>query len=760
MAMSIISTDTTAEQFKYIPRPPITQQVLSAPARTEISDQYGWLATFTDGSRSVAMRRSERTLVEQIPFAAPIQDDFDRTVPAGGWGPSISSGRWDPRDGLDIDYSVTPGEGRMSLGSVNVSRRIAPSSYGYDYSYIDAIVKARTDKLAKGDSQYLSLMGMYQDASNHYLATLSFESAGNVEDTFARTVTDGWGNADSGHPWSTGGGTAADFSVNGSIGRHSVTAVSSSRRSRVRVHDDHEVLVRMRVPTASVGGSCWAGVMLRYSDVSNYYVVRVRFGHTADATNADLTVQKQVAASFSDIGDPFDLGEKADANEWWWLRARIEDGNISAKAWKDGASEPGAWQIEETDTSLPSGDQCGVRSILSSSYSGSFPFAVEYDDIEITDLNFTGNPVTIALQKRVDGTTTNLAPPVALSYDRQVGDSFYIRLQVIGGALKARAWKAGDAQPGSWAIEVSDSAFSTGDVGVRGILNANHDPAVLPVTAIWSEYAVDARWVNPPTVTHDVWVRLLGTPFPGGALDAQTIDWLYEQIVSDEIDVLGVACQYIANAASVYNRIDGETDHPSPIPRVDGDRWGGDANYGPRNSSGGRIEGGDFNDFIGVTMTYVDPDESTAVDPPEVLEADSIDCSGFVRTVYGMRMGIPLTRDPVDPGNAIPRLSLNIEAYGPGVSLFDTGLAQPTLTHLNMLLPGDVVSFDATGDPDEEEGQIDHNGIYLGVDTNGDHRFISSRKTPNGPMFSDIGGSSKLNGSGLYARSLRSARRF
>jgi len=51
-------------------------------------------------------------------------------------------------------------------------------------------------------------------------------------------------------------------------------------------------------------------------------------------------------------------------------------------------------------------------------------------------------------------------------------------------------------------------------------------------------------------------------------------------------------------------------------------------------------------------------------------------------------------------------------------------------------------------------------GTYLGLDTDGHPRFLSSRKTPDGPTFSDTGGSSTLDGSGLYARKLRVIRRF
>jgi hypothetical protein len=50
-------------------------------------------------------------------------------------------------------------------------------------------------------------------------------------------------------------------------------------------------------------------------------------------------------------------------------------------------------------------------------------------------------------------------------------------------------------------------------------------------------------------------------------------------------------------------------------------------------------------------------------------------------------------------------------------------------------------------------------GIYLGRDTGGNYRFLSSRKSINGPILGDYNGKSVLNGTGTYARAFRAARR-
>jgi hypothetical protein len=48
----------------------------------------------------------------------------------------------------------------------------------------------------------------------------------------------------------------------------------------------------------------------------------------------------------------------------------------------------------------------------------------------------------------------------------------------------------------------------------------------------------------------------------------------------------------------------------------------------------------------------------------------------------------------------------------------------------------------------------------MGKDVAGHPRFISSRKTADGPTFGDVGGRSTLDGTGLYASSLRAFRRL
>lgn len=63
-------------------------------------------------------------------------------------------------------------------------------------------------------------------------------------------------------------------------------------------------------------------------------------------------VLKVVSGTFSAIGSS---PGSVQADQWYWLRMRVEGTSIKAKRWVDGDSEPGMWNIDETDASLSSG---------------------------------------------------------------------------------------------------------------------------------------------------------------------------------------------------------------------------------------------------------------------------------------------------------------------------------------------------------------------------------------------------------------------
>ena len=232
------------------------------------------------------------------------------------------------------------------------------------------------------------------------------------------------------------------------------------------------------------------------------------------------------------------------------------------------------------------------------------------------------------------------------------------------------------------------------------------------------------------TVTTTAWVRLLPAAFDG------VVDhgWLADRLTDTSEDVLALAAQYTTGAP---DRTDAA-----------GLRIAGDASYGPLLADGTREEGSDFNDFLGVPWTY-----AGTVDRPETRQIGSLDCSGYVRMAYGYRAGVPLTLE--DDGVRLPRRAVQMAASAPGVMVIPHTGSRPAGT--GDLAAGDLVFFDASTD---DGTLVDHVGIYLGTDSVGAPRFVSSRKGADGPTMGDVRGRSTLSGTGLYATAFRAARRL
>lgn len=243
-------------------------------------------------------------------------------------------------------------------------------------------------------------------------------------------------------------------------------------------------------------------------------------------------------------------------------------------------------------------------------------------------------------------------------------------------------------------------------------------------------------------VRHAIWVRTLPKPFDGRLNGA----WLRNALHANRRetpDIFAIAMQYLHDAPAIH---DG------------GLQIAGAASYGPI-VNGDRQERSDFNDYLGITWSYLDG----LVDNPESQEFRCLDCSGYMRMIWGYRQSlagvgrasIPLGHRPLQDRSALPRRAYQMRASGPGVMVIESTGQQ--ITNFAGVLPGDLVFFDAATD---DGTQIDHVGMYLGIDEGGHHRFVSSRKTHNGPTLGDTNGKSILDGDDRYAAKFRAVRRL
>lgn len=241
------------------------------------------------------------------------------------------------------------------------------------------------------------------------------------------------------------------------------------------------------------------------------------------------------------------------------------------------------------------------------------------------------------------------------------------------------------------------------------------------------------------SVTTDAWVRLAPQEWREGAeSEAWFPPWLSHALADRSPDVLAVAMEYVDGAESIRDE--------------KGLQYAGDASFGPLSPSDpdGRAENSDFYDYLGVPWTFPDGKK----EQPDRAHRLSLDCSGYLRMVYGYRLGYPL-RGTNTAGIGLPRRAYAMAGFGPGVQLFPNRGQRATEYH--RLQPGDLLFFNAGY---IQGAQIEHSGIYLGLDSTGHHRFLSSRAQADGPTLGDKGGASLLDGNGYWAVKLRTARRI
>ncbi len=382
---------------------------------------------------------------------------------------------------------------------------------------------------------------------------------------------------------------------------------------------------------------------------------------------------------------------------------------------------------------VPAGEAC--------SYALSFGYQDTHNNYRARLSFLTTGAVQLRVEKEADDTVTQLVPAVTVATGVPAGTDWTIRVRREGSRIRAKAWASASAEPSGWAADVSDSTFGAGRVGLRAL--ANRGCTSLPMKLLVSRFQLDAAgWAEPPAVTHGHWVRVLPEPF-GGTWTPELASTVRAWAGSTAPDVLAHAAMFLPGAPPVV----------SGSGPAEGKQVLGAAGYGYLDPQGRRYEGADFHEYMNTGWTFPDGTYTG----PSSKQVGNLDCSGYTRMVYGYHMGVPMAAGQDTSGTRIPRRSRDMADHLPGVRVARTDGVNPPPAE--QLQPGDLVLFNADSGDDGPTATVDHVGIHLGTDTAGRRRFLSSRKTVNGPTMSDMGGASLLDGTGTYARTLHTVHR-
>lgn len=162
-------------------------------------------------------------------------------------------------------------------------------------------------------------------------------------------------------------------------GRISVGAINSSRWALLPVSlTDVRVSSSVATDKLASGGSVFAGLAARFADTNNTYLARLEFSTTQQVI---LTLRKRVGGTESLISQfTTGLTHTVGGRICWELD--VAGSTLQARAWADGTPPPW-WQLASTDTSLTAAGQVGLRSILSTTYSGILPVVATYGPVRV-----------------------------------------------------------------------------------------------------------------------------------------------------------------------------------------------------------------------------------------------------------------------------------------------------------------------------------------------------------------------------------------
>jgi hypothetical protein len=185
----------------------------------------------------------------------------------------------------------------------------------------------------------------------------------------------------------TSGGTASNFSVNGSAGVI-VLDTSGERQARLPGVSQRDLTVTARIATdkLAAGGNQKPSLVLRRVDGNNFYRFEVGFT-TTRAVQA--TILSRLAGSETTLG-AVSTGLTHAAGAFFWVKAQAQGtspATLRIRIWKDGTAEPTTWNLTVTDAAAALQVSAPVALFTSaSSATTNLPVTFSWDDLLVTDV--------------------------------------------------------------------------------------------------------------------------------------------------------------------------------------------------------------------------------------------------------------------------------------------------------------------------------------------------------------------------------------
>ena len=426
---------------------------------------YTVTLTVTDDLGATGTVSHDVTVAPEPPNVAPTASF---TTSASSLVLSVNGSGSSDSDGTITGYAWNFGDGATATGAT------ATHSYAVAGTYTVTLTVTDDDGATGVLTQDVTVAGV----------------AVYADDTFERSVANGFGTAPTGGAY-TYTGTAANFTVAGGEGRITLPSAGVSRAATLSPTgaQDVESTVDFSLNKTPTGGGTYIGSVLRKVGNSEYRLrVRVRPG----VTNLQLLkvvngVESQVGATQTIAGLDYTAGTVGH------LKFRVTGSGTSelaGKVWFGNGPEPAAWQLEVTDSTpaLQGAGSVGVHGYISGS-SSEVPVVLAFDNfkvrsnggVEVPNLAPTAafTPSTDGLAVGVDATASNDPDGTIAGYAWNFGDG-----ATATGATANHTY--GAAGTYTVTLTVTDDDGDTGTVSHDVTVSAEPPANVAPTAAFTS----------------------------------------------------------------------------------------------------------------------------------------------------------------------------------------------------------------------------------------------------------------------------------
>lgn len=237
---------------------------------------------------------------------------------------------------------------------------------------------------------------------------------GLVEDAFTRTVSPGWGTADSGQTWTTSGGLSSDYSVDGALGVIDLTSDGVRRYALAGVSVvDVDLSATVATSALASGASHYALLVARALDIENHYFAWLAFD---TAGQISVAVGKRIAAVGS-LSDSATTSLSHVAGQRYALRFAVKGSVLKAKAWLASDPEPKQWAVRATDTDITTAGDLGVSALLGTGSTNTLPLTQTWDDVQVHNIQRFSvvRSVNGIAKPHNTGTLVSLANPAVIA---------------------------------------------------------------------------------------------------------------------------------------------------------------------------------------------------------------------------------------------------------------------------------------------------------------------------------------------------------